>query len=381
MTTSTGRARDALGLDPTQQPTAGKAVAVSPLERRIAETRTMEPQFADAVASGLSPATLIRDAITAVRNVPDLANCTKDSFFGSLMTAAQLGLRPNVASLGHGWVLPYKNRRKNVLEAKWILGYQGMVELAYRSRLVTKITAHTIYANEPHRIAWGTEDVLVHEPLGAGQDRGDMVWHYAAVWLVGGGVIWNAITEADAQQVMRDHVQGSGAFGPWHDHYAQQARKTALRGLWRFMPKTPELSLAYATDGALREGMQADASVAVVETPDTAVDEPTPTKVTREPDPAPAAAEPPAQPAPTPAADEPVDTWTDPAGVSRAALDDNMLRKALIARIREADEADPLAVTTRLTALFAATADVPLSAVELEYLTADELRTLAAVEA
>lgn len=283
MTTSTDRARAAMGMS-SQATSRPAGTELTSVDKRIAECRAMEQAFADAVAQGLSPQMLIRDAITAVRSVPELANTTKESFFGSLMTAAQLGLRPNVASLGHGWVLPRRNKRKGVVEAHWELGYQGMVELGYRSRLVEKITAHTIYEGEPHRLAWGTTDTLEHEPLQDPNQRGDMLWHYAVVWLRTGGVLWNAIPEGEAQATMRTFVQGSGSYGPWRDNYLPMARKTALRGLWRWMPKTPELSMAMATDGVVREGMDRDPAL-VVE-PEGEPERPTVT-ITREPPPDP----------------------------------------------------------------------------------------------
>ena len=54
---------------------------------------------------GVEAAQLVRDALTAVRTNPKLAECEPNSVLGSLMTCAQLGLRPGV--LGHAWLLPF----------------------------------------------------------------------------------------------------------------------------------------------------------------------------------------------------------------------------------------------------------------------------------
>jgi recombination protein RecT len=256
--TSTNRARAAVGLPAaTGQP----GTELTPLDNRIARIRVMQDAFADAVAAGLTPQTLVRDAITAVRNVPDLAKCEEQTFFGALMTAAQLGLRPNVSSIGHGWVLPYWSSRRNRFEANWILGYQGMIELGYRSGLVTKITAHTIYSNERHRVVWGSNDALEHEPIFDRAERGERLLHYAVVHLNTGGQLWNVISDADAQEVMAAHAardRNKNIVGPWRDDYEPMARKTALRGLWRYMPKTPAMALALATDGVVRVGTDKD---------------------------------------------------------------------------------------------------------------------------
>jgi recombination protein RecT len=376
---TTDRARAAMGMDAQrQQQGAGREVAT--VEKRIAETRAMEAAFADAVAQGLSPQTLVRDAITAIRTTPKLAECTSESFFGALMTAAQLGLRPNVATLGHGWVLPRWNGRKQVNEASWQLGYQGMVELGYRSRLVEKITAHTIYDGEHHRIQWGTNDVLEHEPLQDPRQRGPMLWHYAVVWLKTGGVIWNAITEAEAQQTMRGYAakdRNGNVVGPWVANYLPMARKTALRGLWRYMPKTPELALALTTDDVVREGMSKDAAVDGGEPEGSAAV--TLTVATEQ------APQPEAEPLPDePPADEPVDAEVvpepepEPAGMPdewptaqgpRKRFDDNQARKAYAAKLA-ATHGTPEAVAEVIRALHG-------EVIPLAYLSTAELRAAA----
>lgn len=266
--TSSTRARAAAGM--TDEPAAEPSRELSPLDQRIALTRGMELAFADAVASGLRPETLVRDAITALRNVPELHQTDQASFFGALMTAAQLGLRPNVAPLGHGWVLPFYNKKEGRKEATWILGYQGMIELGYKSGFVTKITAHTIYANERYAIEYGTADSLTHSPMLDRETRGEMVAHYAVVTLTSGDKLWNVISEADARDIMARSQTGANGRGPWVSDYVQMARKTALRGLWRYMPKTPILALALSTDDVVRTDIGKDPTVAA---PDETVQE------------------------------------------------------------------------------------------------------------
>lgn len=255
--TTPGRAAQALGLDAN----AAQGKELTPLDRRIAKTRTMESRFADAVAVGLSPQTLIGDAITALRTVPKLQETTEASFFGALMTAAQLGLRPNVATTGHGWVLPFWNGRKQCNEAQWIIGYQGMVELAFRSGMVASITAKTIYQNEHWEVDFGLDEKLVHVPNLDPANRGEAVAHYAIVRMLNGGRVWHVMGEGEIEGIAAKAIQKSGNSSPWLSDRSAMARKTVLRALWRFMPKTPALALALATDETVRDGMEKDATV------------------------------------------------------------------------------------------------------------------------
>lgn len=254
--TNPNRARAAMGMEsPTAQQRGSQPSTSTEVDRvtnRIARTRQMELRFADAMPRGYEPSMLIGDAITAIRSVPLLAQCTEESFFGSLMTAAQLGLRPNVGSIGHGWVLPYKNKRKNVYEAQWILGYQGMVELAWRSNLVSGITAHTIFEGEKYRIAYGTEDVLEHEPvLGATKGRKPIA-HYAVVRMVNGGRVWQVMSDEETVEIMSRSAAARDGRGPWIDDPLPMKRKSALRALWRFTPKSEAMSRAIETDETTR---------------------------------------------------------------------------------------------------------------------------------
>src|SRR5580704_13542189 len=67
----------------------------------------MAPEFQAAMPKGREATQLVRDAMTCLRTIKNLDKCDPESFLGSLMTCAQLDLRPGVASLGHAWPLPY----------------------------------------------------------------------------------------------------------------------------------------------------------------------------------------------------------------------------------------------------------------------------------
>jgi recombination protein RecT len=360
------RARAALGMETSE------SRELSPLDRRIERTRSMELAFRDAVASGLRPETLIRDAITALRNTPDLVKCDETTFFGALMSAAQLGLRPNVPSLGHGWVLPFWSGRRNRHEAQWILGYQGMVELGYKSGLVAKIATDTIYANDVYRIRRGTHDELIHEPVLDPSERGDVVGHYAVVWLQTGQPLWKFMPEADVQALMERFAARNRErqiVGPWRDDYTAMAQKSPLRALWRFMPKTPTLALALDLDGAVRQFDKDEPTTVTLvrsgdETTAEPVGEPAQPVADGRTD-APVDAEIVPDPPPADEPHSPGDGEATPSG--RQPIGMNGTRKALIAAIEEKLEPDQFAAAEIV-------AGEPIHA--LDYLTTEELRSV-----
>ena len=87
------------------------------------QIQSMEKQFALAMPKGMEAQQLVRDALTCLRQTPDLALCTPASVLGSLMTCAQLGLRPGV--LGHAYLLPFYDKRAGGKVAQLVVGYQG----------------------------------------------------------------------------------------------------------------------------------------------------------------------------------------------------------------------------------------------------------------
>jgi recombination protein RecT len=228
-------------------------------DERVELVKAMLPAFRDAMPGEHEAKRLIRDGITAIRTVPKLIECTQESFLGALMTAAQLDLRPNVASLGQGWILPYESKRKRVTEAQWIIGYRGMVELGARSGVT--ITARTIFSNEEHEVQFGLDERLHHIPILDRSKRGEPIIHYA-IARSSTGVGWVAIGHDDALEA-RDNSAGykfGGPDNPWRKFELPMCRKTAVRRLWSFTPtSSPQLAMGIASDETVRTDLDPDA--------------------------------------------------------------------------------------------------------------------------
>lgn len=219
----------------------------------------MHDQFAMAAPRGVEAQQIVRDALTAISQNPDLMACEPRSVLGGLMTMAQLGLRVGV--LGHGWLIPFnQNTRVNgqwtkVKKAQLVIGYQGMIALAYRSGMVDRITARVVHANDHFDLEYGLDEHLVHRP--AALDRGDPVGYYATVKLRGAGEPMFYHMTHDEMLVYRDRyamakTRDGKVVGPWVDNFPDMAKKTCLRQLSKFMPKGTDLAAAMAVDDTVR---------------------------------------------------------------------------------------------------------------------------------
>ena len=236
----------------------------------------MQTQFEMAMPKGAEAVQLVRDAITALRMTPKLAECDRSSVLGSLMTCAQLGLRPGV--LGHAWLLPFWSSKANEgrggFQAQLVIGYQGLVELAHRSGQIKSLIARTVYANDHIDIDYGLADSLVHRPAMTGE-RGDPIGYYAIAKFTTGGHAFIYMTHDEMLTYSKLHATAKTkqgvVFGPWKDHFEGMAHKTCVRQLSKWMPKSTELAQAIDADNTVRLDITPTADISHVSSHDIVV--------------------------------------------------------------------------------------------------------------
>lgn len=216
----------------------------------------MQVEFQRAMPQGKEATQLVRDAQTALRQTRDLAKCEPSTVLGSLMTCAQLGLRPGV--LGQAYVLPFWDYKDKCHKAQLIIGYQGLLELIYRSGLVETVAARVVYENDEFLLEYGlAEDKLVHRPPAGGATRGKAVSYYAIARMKGGGYqMTDPIGREDMEVFARENASAKKRdgtlVGPWVKHFDEMAKKTCVRALAKMLPKSPEVAHAITHDGAVR---------------------------------------------------------------------------------------------------------------------------------
>ena len=198
----------------------------------------------------VSPDRMLKVALGAVRSVPKLLECTTESLFGAVVQCAQLGLEPNTP-MGHAYLIPFRDSRKNRTDVQVIIGYRGLLDLARRSGQVVSISAHVVRENDVFDFAFGLDERLHHVP--ARENAGEIIGGYAVAKLTGGGTAFDVMWKADVDRVMKS-TQSKGAFGPWKDHYPEMLRKTLVRRLFKYLPVSIELARAVSIDEQADDG-------------------------------------------------------------------------------------------------------------------------------
>ncbi len=233
----------------------------TPTMRTLSDLEKMIPEIRKLLPRHFSAERMARIFTTEVRKNPLLAECDKPSFFGAILQCAQLGLEPGSA-LGHAYMIP-RRRKDGSQECTLQIGYQGMVDLIERDGRLT-MEANLVFANEIFDIDYGTQSKIIHKPCLRG-DRGDLVGAYAIARYKDGRTKFRFITIEEIEEAKKS----SGAkFGPWVTHYNEMARKTAVRRLYKMLPKSTEIARALELDEKIEIDEPQDLARLVLHAPD-----------------------------------------------------------------------------------------------------------------
>lgn len=219
------------------------AVQVKGFEQEL-DLRTAT--FAQALPEHVPVAKFKRNLLMAVVQNPDLLNCWRPSLFQSAMTSASLGLLLDPA-LGHGYILPFRDNKKQRLLAQFIPGYRGYLHLARQSGEISSVSAYEVCAKDHFVYELGLNEKLEHKP--AMGDRGELVYVYCIVRHKDGGHHVEVMTKGDVDRIRaRSQSKNSPA---WRDDYMMMARKTVIRRASKYMPlsvqRAAALDAAYDT--------------------------------------------------------------------------------------------------------------------------------------
>lgn len=200
----------------------------------------------------LSADRMARIALAEFRRQPKLAKCDPHSIFAAIIVASQLGLEIGV--MGEAYLVPYGG------ECQLIPGYQGLLDLVRRSGRIKRIEAQVVRDGDSFTYRAGLQTVLEHTPKLEGEP-GAMRLAYAVAEFSDGGYHVEVMTKQQIEKI-RDGSQGykyakqSGKDSPWIDNPDEMWRKTVIRRICKYLPKSPELATALALEDASSRGPQ-----------------------------------------------------------------------------------------------------------------------------
>lgn len=207
----------------------------------------MKEQIAAALPKNIRPERFIRLVITELRRVPALQECTPISLLGAVMEFGQLGLEIG-SKLGQAYLIPYGT------ECTAIVGYRGMVQLAWRSSMVRSIAVRAVFEDDDFRFNYGTDEI--HHVSSDERDPAKLTHVYCIVHTTNGGRLFDVMTRKEVDRIRAR--SRAGTKGPWVTDYVEMAKKTVLRRTWKMMPASSEMQRAMALDDAADLGEAQD---------------------------------------------------------------------------------------------------------------------------
>lgn len=224
----------------------GELIPQSQQMKNVAEfltSKAMMAQLKMALPKHVTPERLARIVLTEIRRTPKLLECRRESLLGAILQCAQLGLEPG--TLGQCWIIPYGP------EATFVAGYRGLAQLAWRSNMISSLSARAVFEGDVFAYDFG-EDKISHKP-GGESDPAKLTHVYAVIHTSSGGRLWDVMTRDEVEKIKTRSRAGSS--GPWKTDYAEMAKKTVFRRLMKIAPCSAEIQTALSLEEAADQGI------------------------------------------------------------------------------------------------------------------------------
>lgn len=199
----------------------------------LAAPATIE-EFRKALPAVMTAERWTRSLQTTVRKNPKLLQCSLASVQACIMTAAQLGLEPNVQGLCY--LIPRNN------ECTLLIGYEGMLALMRRSGEILSFSSNIVRKSDTFKISRHLDVPFVHDENHDPDADDTMIGVYCYVRLKSGENFIEYMSKKQVDQI-RSRSQ-SGSSGPWKTDYEQMARKTVIRRAYHYLPKSTDIAQA-----------------------------------------------------------------------------------------------------------------------------------------
>jgi len=170
----------------------------------------------------------LRNIIMQIKMNENLKNCSITSIAKACVQASTLGL--DIGVLGSAYLVPYGN------EAQLSVGYQGYIDLAYRSGMKA---LHTGIVRELDSYKATHEDFKhEYDPFGTEEERGPVVGVYALIVLPTGTSYSELMSVSEIDQIRRGSRSANSP--AWRDHWGEMAKKVVIRRALKRAPMSTE---------------------------------------------------------------------------------------------------------------------------------------------
>jgi len=202
-------------------------------EKFLTAVKAREQTFASLLPKGMDSNWFLGEVKVALARTPKLLECDNLSVFDSLTTCAQLGLSPS-GRLGSAYLIPYNGK------CQLVVGYKGLVDLAYRSGDVVGFGAQVVYDEDDFSYSEGF-GLTIHQHVRSEEEKpGALRYVYAWANMRGGYTVSVLMLRREVEAIKARAPGARKAGGPWDTDPAEMWKKTALRRLIKLLPLSPQ---------------------------------------------------------------------------------------------------------------------------------------------
>lgn len=226
----------------TDLSTAAAAAKQNPTMKDLVEAQL--PAIERQLGGAMNSEAFVRAVLSEITKSPQLMQADPKTLLGGVMLAAQLRLEIG-SGLGEFYLTPRKDRGQQICLP--IIGYQGLIKLALRSEFVMNVQAFLVRRGDQFSYGANAERGMFYDwvPQDFEETR-DWIGVVATARMRSGGTTWVYLTRT---QVM-DRRPSYWASTPWKTNEDEMVKKTAVRALAKYLPKSTDLGRALEADEA-----------------------------------------------------------------------------------------------------------------------------------
>jgi recombination protein RecT len=227
--------------------------------------RKSEERIAAQLPKHIRADRMIAVTLELVAGDSKLKLCTPQSVLLGVLEASQLGLLL-MKNLGHGYLVPYRNGmlskkyEQDVFDAKFIIGYRGLIDLVLRGdEDASNVFGRIVYPEEHFEIYEGTRHELIHRPDPKGafpyQREGEPCYLGAYAVVIFGPDAQGRVRPSDFEwlpcaevEKIRRISKAQSTDSPWFTFPEEMIKKTAIRRLCKRLRLNPDILAATVRD-------------------------------------------------------------------------------------------------------------------------------------
>lgn len=224
----------------TDLSTAAVAVKKNPTVRDLVEAQ--KPAIERQLAGAMNSDAFVRAVLNEIGKSPALANADPATLLGGVMLAAQLRLEIG-SGMGEFYLTPRKDKGRDICLP--IIGFQGFVKLALRSGQVVNVQAAIVRDGDDFTYGSDGDDGINHRWVPRDFDEArPPIGVLATARMKAGGTTWVYLTREQVEKRRPSYWQST----PWKSHEDEMWKKTAVRALAKYLPKSTDLGRAIEAD-------------------------------------------------------------------------------------------------------------------------------------